>query len=250
MYDNITFTIKTFLRKNSLVNLLFSIEKFYPGIKVIVLDDSPFPLLKRSFIKKFNLSLDYITTRFNIGSGEARNRILDKVQTEYFVYLDDDFLFEQHVSFIKIVDIFSKYNCDIIGGDCLDHLENRIIKRRFYGNFHKENGVLFCTQSKNTSTLEKCHYVLNFFIAKTSSVRRVGWNKKLKTIEHLDFFYKVKHAELTVLHHPNMVIGHFPKTNRLYSYFRFKNVLKKYTPILKESIGVQRIYIDGKEAFG
>jgi hypothetical protein len=81
--------------------------------------------------------------------------------------------------------------------------------------------------------LEVYDKVPNFFIARTDRVRLVGWDEKLKRIDHADFFTRAKgtlvsvfNPELEVLHVKNPFDTEYKKyrndTEADWSYLRRK----------------------------
>ena len=102
--NEITIIIKTFERKKSLICLLKSIQKYYPEIPIIILDDSR-NNYKNEVMNKFSkLNIEYIVTEFDIGLSEGRNRILRKVKTKYFLLCDDDFEFDERTKLKQLLE--------------------------------------------------------------------------------------------------------------------------------------------------
>ena len=246
----ITFIIKTFKRPESLHRLLRSINEFYSGVKIIVVDDSSEESIEEHQIQSKG-NVKYIRVPFNVGLSEGRNILLDYVKTEYFLLLDDDFILDFHSNIEAAYKIIVDEKIDILGGEVFDIVQGRdeIIKRDFKGTFRKENQTLLCSKVKSESEVVVCDFVLNFFIGKTSSVRKVKWREELKLLEHLDFFWRAKQNNLVVFHYRKMFCFHLPERPSDYEGYR-KNNLKKYSKLLKNAIGVNKILIDKKEILG
>ena len=100
--DEVTIIIKTLDRCDCLINLLDSIFKKYPKIRVLVGDDSEISS-KEKVMKKFGeYNLKYFDLEKDCGLSAGRNFLLNKVQTKYFVLADDDFVFDKKLTFILL----------------------------------------------------------------------------------------------------------------------------------------------------
>lgn len=82
--ENVTIIFKSFERQNLAKRLYRNIQSYYPGVRVIIADDSSKPLdLKGD-------SLQVIQLPFNSGLSFGLNRALEKVETPYVMRMDDD----------------------------------------------------------------------------------------------------------------------------------------------------------------
>lgn len=103
--DDITIVIKTFERKKSLICLLRSIQKYYPDVFIIIVDDSK-KSYREEILNSFrDLNINYIVTEFDIGLSEGRNILLRNVKTKYFMLCDDDFEFDKRTDINKAIQI-------------------------------------------------------------------------------------------------------------------------------------------------
>lgn len=81
---NVTVIFKSFERQKMAKRLYRNIQSYYPGVCVIIADDSSKPLdLKDD-------SLQVIQLPFNSGLSFGLNRALEKVETPYVMRMDDD----------------------------------------------------------------------------------------------------------------------------------------------------------------
>jgi len=85
LLNELTIVIKTFERYKTLARLLRSIRKYYPSVKIIIVDDSLHP-------KKIK-DVQKIDMPYNSGISAGRNEALKHVATKYTLFLDDDFVF-------------------------------------------------------------------------------------------------------------------------------------------------------------
>jgi GT2 family glycosyltransferase len=88
---DVTFLVKTHERPHSLRKLLDSLRRFYPHTKVLVADDGRIALRQRpSDIAQTTTHI--VTLPYDVGLSAARNAMLERVDTKYFITLDDDFV--------------------------------------------------------------------------------------------------------------------------------------------------------------
>jgi len=105
----LTAIIKTFERPKELKRLVQSIRRFYPHMKIIVVDDSREPTLLDG--------VNTIVMPFDSGISAGRNRALSDVTTKYILLLDDDFVFYRKTDFNAALKYIAEYeDIDIMGG--------------------------------------------------------------------------------------------------------------------------------------
>lgn len=181
---NVTFLIKSFLRKDCVDNLIKSIRYFYPNTKIIVVDDSN-PCL--NFDNYCNVAT--YNLNFNVGVSFGRNFGVSKIETKYFVLLDDDFEFTKDTNIQSMYNVIEKNKLDVVAGQVMEN--NKVAQ--YSGNFvvnKKEKTVITEFGSEDRGDYRKCQLVINFFIARTETIKKYGWNNDMKTLEHPTFFYE------------------------------------------------------------
>lgn len=206
--DNLTILIKSFLRKDSVDRLIKSIRKYYSDVKIIVVDDSDsgYNFDYDNHIKTYNIE-------FDSGLSKGRNFGVSKINTEFFLLLDDDFEFTENTDIIKWMDIMIESNLDILGGDVIMNGE----KINYFGNFELVGKYLYYKNERYeiNDKYKTCDFVLNFFIAKTYKIREFGWDDELKLAEHTAFFFehknklKVGHTDLVSINHQKINQGEY-----------------------------------------
>ena len=241
--DEVTIIIKTLDRCDCLINLLDSIFKKYPKIRVLVGDDSEISS-KEKILSKFNqYNLQYYNLEKDCGLSAGRNFLLNKIQTKYFVLADDDFVFDQKTNLERAVQILEEKKLDIIGGyirnykiiksnwDKLLVLIQKILKyelpTNYIGTLKMEGNTFYADYTVHSfPEFAETDLVLNFFLAKTERIKEIhGWDPKLKLQEHTEFFYRVNlnylkvgfTNDLSVQHHPVKLIKYSEKRNRNYT---------------------------------
>ncbi|XP_056609770.1 beta-1,4 N-acetylgalactosaminyltransferase 2-like isoform X2 [Triplophysa dalaica] len=193
----VTIATKTFLRYKQLHVLLKSIRRVYPKIKIIIADDS----LKPESISGDNIE-QYIMPPAQ-GWFAGRNLAVSQVATKYFLWVDDDFEFldENRIeSFVEIMEEFPELDVvgGVVGGDqfhyTLEYVEGDDggCLKRFEGRHHSplpgHDGCFFVD------------VVVNFFLARTDAVRRVGFDPFLKRVAHtVPLKTNFKHCNMYIL---------------------------------------------------
>ena len=200
-----TFIIKAFERPEKPVALVKSIQKFYPNVPIIIIDDS-----KKPSEEKWAPHIQYFHTEYDIGASEGRNRAVKLVKTKYFVLLDDDFEFTEQTKIETFKELLEKYNFDLIGGDFVNY-GWQISK--FVGFFKIYRKVLYAciyrypTDGYNAIPVDFTH---NFFLAKTDVIQKNLWDSELKIGEHESFFLNLKNNHVKVGYTPHVSVNHWP----------------------------------------
>lgn len=237
--ENVTILIKSFMREECVVRLVESIRRRYKFIKIIVVDDSN---LKMNF--EFDENIKTYNIPFDSGLSAGRNYGVNKIDTPYFILLDDDFIFTERTDLIKWFDIMKKSNLDLLGGDVI--LDNK--RTLFFGNLIR-NGTTLIYDSKTYFQCEDyktCDIVLNFFIAKTKKIRECPWNEDLKLAEHTAYF----------LHYKNVLkVGHTDKISILHqqerddNYNEYRNRSRMFLCNWMKETGIQKMINFKKTVF-
>uniref|UniRef100_A0A8C1T907 Beta-1,4-N-acetyl-galactosaminyl transferase 2, tandem duplicate 1 n=1 Tax=Cyprinus carpio TaxID=7962 RepID=A0A8C1T907_CYPCA len=183
--SQVTIITKTFLRYKELNVLIQSIRKFYPKIKIIVADDS----LNPEPVSGNNIE-HYIMPPAQ-GWFAGRNLAVSQLTTKYFLWVDDDFVFLNETrieSFVEIMEALPELDLggevsgdqfyfvleydegDESDGGCLRRI------RGFHQPLPGYNGCFLVDG------------VVNYFLARTDAVRRVGFDPFLKRVAHTEFF--------------------------------------------------------------
>lgn len=188
--SELTAVIKTFERPKTLKRLVESIKRTYPDMKVIVVDDSKEP----SNLK----GVETILMPYNSGISAGRNRALERVETKYVLFLDDDFIFYRKTEFEPALVLMEEYQkIDIMGGEVVNLPS---FKSSDYSkvSLHPTSLAPILPAGSEVGGLPVYDKVPNFFIARTERLKLVGWDKQLKKIEHADFFTRAKGVLVTV----------------------------------------------------
>jgi len=193
-YDDTTIIIKSYERHNELNRLIDQLLDRWPDVEILVADDSEKPYF-RSEVTTYNLPND-------TGLAHGRNYLIDRVKTRNVIIMDDDFILTDKTDLEYLHNKFNENNLDILAGDAI-----RNSRKTPFGILYKDDKILYQRAkeySANGVTIG--NYVPNFFIAKTSSLKRSRWDSRQKVGEHVDFFIRAKRNNLLIGFTPNVVV--------------------------------------------
>ncbi|XP_002741438.1 beta-1,4 N-acetylgalactosaminyltransferase 1-like [Saccoglossus kowalevskii] len=190
----VTIITKTFERYNCLETLIESLNVYYPGMTVLVADDSEHPrTIDAPNVKQYIMP-------FAEGWFAGRNLLLSQLTTKYFVWVDDDYIFTENTKLENFLEKLEDTNTklDVVGAFFEDEAGNKFIRNRFYKTMEldpgDEDGDCMRRDGTYHRKLEgypRCmvvDVVTNFFMAKTQSVRAVGFDPAYQRIGHTEFF--------------------------------------------------------------
>lgn len=197
--ENLTAVIKTFQRPKVLKRLVKSIRNSYPQMKIIIIDDSRDPV-------KLN-GVETIVMPYDSGVSAGRAEALKYVKTPYLMLLDDDFIFNRHTKVQPVLEkLESLVDVDIIGGDVIYLPFYRKIDYTQEG-LHPTQALSVLEAGTKIDGMAVYDKVANFYIARTESIRKVGWDPMIKRLDHADFFTRAK-GVLTTVFDPTFKVLH------------------------------------------
>jgi len=229
---DVTAVVKTFERPHCLNRLLTSLRRFYPQMPVIVCDDG--------FVPSYRSDVAYIRTEPDIGLSAGRNRLVEEVDTPYFLLLDDDLVFTEASKIERLATIVKTHDVSLAAGDYITckqkFFRERKKREEFCGTFERTNGHLALHRGyhKKINDFYLCDMVVNFFVADVEAVRSMGgWDTELKVDEHVDFFLRLLDRGLRAAYCPDVIVEHWHLRSRKYKRFRrrqqfFPMSLKKH----------------------
>lgn len=255
--DNITFIVKTFERFYCVKRLVKSILKKYPDATILIADDSAKSCKQYFENSKWRNNIKVIELETDCGLSKGRNALIDMVETDYFLLLDDDFVFDKKTDINRAMEIIKKEDLDILGGFIRNYTEinslftlfklivQRLIRYEKPANyigsldFDEETKTLYVKYIRKQFPLFlKTDIVMNFFVAKTKTIRdKNRWDDELKLQEHTAFFFSAKKKGLKIAFSNEFSVQHRPIKLKKYSSFRGRNFVK----IFMEKNDIQRI---------
>jgi len=247
----ITFAIKTFKRPTAVGRLIQSILHYYPEANILVVDDSGDECNKE--IKQAFPSPIWITKELDIGLSQGRNILSKHTTTPYIVLMDDDYIFHQDLNIKQAFQKLKDLNLDLLAGTVSDMIGEEFTPRNYHGTLEKKKDILFVTRPGThgdwDNEVMKIDFAMNWFIAKTETLRDIIWNNNLKICEHLEWYFrysqKYKCGKLKLPHfniaHDNSI------SNPEYRKFRMdRDRIEKMYQIEREALGVKAIYFNNK----
>uniref|UniRef100_A0A8C1C0J3 Glycosyltransferase 2-like domain-containing protein n=1 Tax=Cyprinus carpio carpio TaxID=630221 RepID=A0A8C1C0J3_CYPCA len=222
--SRVTIITKTFLRYKELNVLIQSIRKFYPKIKIIVADDS----LKPERVSGNNIE-HYIMPPAQ-GWFAGRNLAVSQLTTKYFLWVDDDFVFLNETrieSFVEIMEALPELD---LGGEVSGDQFYFVLE--YDEGDESDGGCLRRIRGFHQPLpgYDGCFLVdgvINYFLARTDAVRRVGFDPFLKRVGHTEFFIDGV-GKLMVASCKGLSVGH--QTHRAqhkYDFYRNQGKLEE-----------------------
>ncbi len=209
----LTVIAKTFERPRSARRMIASLRRVFDG-PIVVADDSETPL------SHDDAAVRIVVLPFDSGVAAGRNAALAEVATEFVMSVDDDFVFTPDVDLGRVVEFLRRNReVDLVGGAVInlplfqttDYATARLFTYR--GDPIRPAGTVI-------DGLPVLYKVPQFWIARTGSVRRVGWDENLKRVDHNDFFTRAYGALLTVYDRQFYCLHAQPKFDGRYQAFR------------------------------
>jgi len=221
--QDLTIVVKTFQRPDALRRLVSSIRRFYPGVAVLVVDDSEQPLdpapdgVTRYWHLPFN----------SLGVSAGRNFGLAQVETEYVLFSDDDMVFGHRTDLAEMLRTLRATRFDIVSCRWLDHEPWRGVRRgyrRYEGTLEIADGVLVHRLGATRGTIDGLpvyDIVHQFFVASKETLGPDPWDARLRVAgEHVDCFLGLKERGLLCTALPDVVVNHYPALPPEYHPFR------------------------------
>lgn len=186
--DNVTVIYKSFERQKLAKRLYENLQYYYPGIRVIIADDSSKPLELQGD------SLQVLQLPFNSGLSYGLNRALEKVETPYVMRMDDDELLTVKTGLGVQVKFLQKHpEIDLVGFCTLTAVRcmnpDEAVSRFTVFNMQ---GAPKTLRIPHMTQIDGNHFVMgkvpNLYVARTEKVQSVGWDENIRMLDHQGFF--------------------------------------------------------------
>ncbi|XP_031415802.1 beta-1,4 N-acetylgalactosaminyltransferase 1-like [Clupea harengus] len=185
--SQVTITTKTFLRYFELNTMISSIRQYYKTMKIIIADDSFDP------IKVNGSDIEQYFMPPGQGWFAGRTLAVSQVTTKYFLWVDDDFYFTEKTQIEKLVEVMeSMPELDMVSAGV--GRSGFSYRMTYEEGQEDEGGCLLRFRGPYKETVPgfpQCslsNVVINFFLARTDSVRKVLFDPRLKRAAHSQFF--------------------------------------------------------------
>lgn len=212
---NATFIIKTLERPDSLARLLRSIRLPYPGVRILVGDDSADHAPAQTVCQAWEA--EHVAMEHDVGLGAGRNRLADLVDSEELVLCDDDFQMLPDSNVEPMLSLVRSGMFDLCGGTVCHFGQ----ETHFEGRMWLEPGTLNLKRTQSPcGDPVAVDITWNFFVANTKMVQEVRWDDRLKVAEHHDFFLTAAQHKANIGYYPRTLIDHRPENNAAYAQYR------------------------------
>ncbi len=191
MRENVTFVFKSFQRQPLAKRLYRNIRRYYPGVRVIIADDSEKPLRLK------DEGLQIIQMPYDSGLSAGLNQALARVETPFVIRMDDDELLTPHTNFHRqLAFLMTHGEVDLVGVLPMSFPVKKGWKEKCvkaYARFSMANAPK-ALKIPHKTRLDENHLVLgkipNVFLARTEPYRSVGYDDHIHKIDHHEFFYR------------------------------------------------------------
>ena len=237
---NVTFIIKSFERQDMVIGLCRNISRLYPGTTIIVADDSHEPL-------KVNMkNVEVIRLPFNSGIGAGLSAALAEVKTPYILRLDDDELLTIRSKVHReLVYLMGHPDIDLIGFGHTTAIRLHSPEFNFKEYYQQPmNHAPLPLKIPHMTRLDDTHIVLgkvaNIYLARTDKLKEVGFDPKIKVIDHDEFFWRAAGVITSAIALDTVVFHRHNPYDRKYNSYRadYRNDLdyikRKKQRIIKE----------------
>lgn len=218
--ENVTFIYKSFERQKMAKRLYKNIQSYYPGVKVIVADDSAEPL---DIVDK---NLEIIRLPFNSGLSFGLNRALEKVETPFVIRMDDDELLTPDTRFHEQLKFMMEHpEVDLVGVlpfnlPSWTNLKKEAQKYYDQPMSHAPKKLKIPHMTQMDERRKVVAKPANIFIARTDKIRAVGYDDNIRMIDHNEFFYRAAGNIVSVLDETAYVLHYHNKYDRHYQQYR------------------------------
>jgi glycosyltransferase involved in cell wall biosynthesis len=201
LLPELTAMIKTFERPLIVRRLVASIRRLYPGMSIIVVDDSREPVALEG--------AEIVAMPYDSGIAAGRNEGLRHVSTKYVLVLDDDYVFSRQTRLNDALTLMERFpEIDIMGGQLVDlPLFTSRPLREVAGSIFPTDAEARTPIGSSIGGLTVCEKVPTFFIGRTERIALVSWDPALKRIDHGDFFTRA-FGVLTTTFNPHLKCFH------------------------------------------
>lgn len=216
--ENVTFVFKSFQRQTQAKRLYRNIQSYYPGVRVIIADDSRQPLQLEG------PGLTVVHLPFNSGLSRGLNQAIAQVDTPFTIRMDDDELLTPYTNFHGQLEFLMNHpEADLVG----------VLPRNIPGPYSRQKAATHYINSPmsarplripHLTRLDPHHIVLgkapNIFIVRTDAFRALGYDDNIRMIDHQEFFFRAAGRIVSVLDDSCYVLHEHNRFNRAYQQFR------------------------------
>ena len=218
--ENVTFFYKSFERQKMAKRLYKNIQSYYPGVKVIIADDSSKPL------ELSGKNLEIIQLPFNSGLSKGLNKALERVETPFVVRMDDDQLLTPFTKIHKQISFLQQHmEVDLVA--FLPYNLPRCRSLQKEAQVYYKQSMHYAPKKLTIPHLTKIddtHIVVgkppNIFVARTDEMKSIGYDDNIRMIDHNEFFYRAAGNIVSVLDKSAYVLHYRNRFDMCYNKYR------------------------------
>ena len=177
-------------------------------MQIIIVDDSKTPSCFEG--------IETIVLPYDSGVSLGRQRALEAVKTPYVLLLDDDFIFYSETKLEAAMQLMEQNpEIDIMGGEVVNLPSYKASEYKNAG-LHPTSAQSLRAPGTMVRGMPVYDKVPNFYIARTERLKLVGWDARLKRLDHADFFTRAKGVLLSVMNKAFKILHAQTPHNRAY----------------------------------
>ncbi|MCT1459815.1 glycosyltransferase [Aestuariimicrobium sp. p3-SID1156] len=211
--QEVTIAVKTFERPEAVKRFVRSARRVFDG-RIVVADDSREPW------RTSEPGVEVVELPFNSGVTRGRNAALERVETPYVIVADDDLVFTHGTDWVRALDYLER-NPEV------DAVAPILVEVPRWYTIIFDDDQLF---AKRKDPLREPGEVIDglpvrlktpqVYLARTESIRRIGWDEQIRMLDHKDFFSRASGELVFVQDEAIMVFHARTPWNREYNRHR------------------------------
>ena len=223
--DCVTVCITTRHRLSLVAGLVKSVQIFYPGTRIVVVDEFYMETDDKTFPREWldiydTMPIGLLTYKQNSpGVGLGRKMATLMATTKYVLVVDDDFVFTEDTNIMTLVKALDTTDLTIASGAVDEPYRfdgvMRVVSYNYDIHLVFYPGVFFEYLGSDNECFA-CDITKNFFLANRETILAKGsWDTTRLFFEHEDFFLSMRKGRAKVAHCPNVHIRHNDKDTSL-----------------------------------
>lgn len=233
--QDLTVLVKTFERPCALGTLLASLGRRWPGLPVLVGDDSADPGPAAAVCRAHGAG--FLPLPYDVGLAAGRNRLVEAAATPLVALFDDDFVCLPATDLGRLAAHVRQGRADLAGGMVLQEGE----PFHFGGAMQVKDGALRLRAVVTDGEPVYVDLMPNFFVARRQALLDVPWWEPLKLSEHHAFFLDAQASGLRSLYDPAVRIDHRPTWPRPYALVRRSSRGEDCWRLVEQRYGFTRV---------
>lgn len=235
---DVTVVVKSFLRFDCLRRCLDSLRFFYPGLPVIVVDDSLQPGESHTdpdaIYCRERPGVHWIELPFDSGVSAGRNAGVEAVRTKLVWLIDDDHVITDETRLSALLDVLNadrkvQLVCGVIREVSRGH--DGATASNWAADLALNGGVLSgiplrrpWQETRDGTWYRRADRFINMFLAPRDVLQRCPWGAEHKIAgEHLDHVLRLWDAGIGVAYTPNCIAGEINANSAAYRAFRCRS---------------------------